>query len=299
MAQVKDMALLACIQELSVRFEDADLFYGHGTDNSWDEAIYLTFSTLGVPFDADDSIGERMLTPEELARIKELARRRIEDRIPVAYLVNEAWFAGLSFRVDERVLIPRSPLGEMIQNQFEPLLSVAPKRILDLCTGSGCIGIASAFAFPEANVDLADISDDALALASENIARHSLGGRVQAVKSDLFASLVPAYELIVSNPPYVSAQEIAELPPEYLHEPSLGLLSEDEGLAIPLQILRDASRFLTDEGLLLMEVGYSWEALAERLPGMPFLWLEFETGGEGVCVLTRQQLLDNQALLQE
>lgn len=299
MTQLNDITLLACIQELSDSFERADLFYGHGTDNSWDEAIYLTFSTLGVPFDVDDSIGERVLMPEERARLKALARRRIEERIPVAYLVNEAWFAGLSFRVDERVLIPRSPLGEMIQNQFEPLLSVAPKRILDLCTGSGCIGIASALAFPEASVDLADISDDALALANENIVRHGLGGRVQTVKSDLFAALTPVYELIVSNPPYVSAQEIAELPPEYFHEPSLGLLSEDEGLAIPIQILRDASRFLSDDGLLLMEVGYSWEALAERLSGMPFLWLEFETGGEGVCVLTRQQLVDNQALLQK
>lgn len=293
----QDVTLLACIQELSERFEAADLFYGHGTDNPWDEAIYLTFSILGVGFDVDDSVGERVLNDEEYDQIQKLAQRRIVERVPVAYLVKTAWFAGLSFKVDERVLVPRSPLGELILNQFEPLLTVAPTRILDMCTGSGCIGIASAIAFPAARVDLSDISLEALALARENIEHHALTSRVQAIHSDLFECLEPRYELILSNPPYVGAAEVADLPPEYRHEPALGLLSEDDGLAIPLQILRDAARFLTPEGVLIMEVGYSWEALAQRLPQMPFLWLEFESGGEGVCALTREELVENEALL--
>ncbi|MDX1489815.1 MAG: 50S ribosomal protein L3 N(5)-glutamine methyltransferase [Pseudohongiellaceae bacterium] len=297
MTQFEGLTLLECIQDLSARFEDAELFYGHGTDNAWDEAIYLSFSLLKVSFDVDDSVGQRILTREELEQINALAKRRIEEHVPVAYLVEEAWFAGLSFKVDKRVLVPRSPLGEMIQNRFEPLLTIAPKRILDLCTGSGCIGIATAIAFPEAKVELADISVDALALAAENIERHQLAERVQAIESDLFEKLNPRYELIVSNPPYVSADEIAQLPPEYRHEPELGLFSEEEGLAIPIQILREAEHYLSDGGILLMEVGYSWEALAARLPGVPFLWLEFESGGEGVCALTKQQLIDSRELL--
>lgn len=209
----------------------------------------------------------------------------------MAYLLGEAWFAGLPFYVDERVLIPRSPIAELILQQFQPLLNEAPGRVLDLCTGSGCIGIATALVFPEASVDLSDISEEALQLAARNIDRHGLQSRVSAVQSDLFAGLQGKYDLIVSNPPYVSAEEVADLPPEYQREPSLGLLSDDEGLAIPLQILRQAPDYLSDNGLLILELGYTWPLLAERYPDLPVVWLEFDGGGEGVLAIGRDALI--------
>ncbi|MCP5357438.1 MAG: 50S ribosomal protein L3 N(5)-glutamine methyltransferase [Pseudomonadales bacterium] len=285
------------LERVSRQFEQAELFYGHGTDNPWDEAVYLVFSALGIPFDCDDNMLQKTLSEDERTRVNALVRERIESRRPVAYLVREAWFAGLPFAVDERVLIPRSPLAELILNEFDPLLERPPARVLDLCTGSGCIGIATALAFPDAEVDLADISAEALILARENIGRHGLEGRVSVHQSDLFASLDGPYDLILCNPPYVSQEEIDELPEEYRHEPALGLHSEDNGLAIPLQILRDAPRYLSEDGLLIMEVGYSHEALAERLPGVPFLWLEFAHGGEGIFALTARQLRDALPLL--
>jgi len=208
----------------------------------------------------------------------------------VAYLVGEAWFCGLPFKVDERVLIPRSPIAELINNRFEPLLVREPLRILDLCTGSGCIGIACALAFEDARVDLSDISADALQLARENVIRHGLQERVQVLESDLLQSLQGPYDLIVTNPPYVSRQEIDDLPAEYRHEPELGLLSFDDGLDIPLRILREAAAHLSEDGLLVLEVGYSREALTARLPEVPLLWLEFGQGGDGVCALTAGQL---------
>ena len=220
--------------------------------------------------------------------------RRIEQRTPVAYLVGEAWFAGLPFNVDERVLVPRSPIAELIQNEFQPMLDAPPRRALDLCTGSGCIGIATALAFPDCQVDLADISQDALAVADSNIRRHGVEGRVRVIQSDLFQGLADEgvrYDLIVSNPPYVSAEEVAELPAEYHQEPALGLLSEDDGLAIPLQILRQAPDFLSEQGVLILELGYSWSVLAERYPQLPVTWLEFDNGGEGVLAIDRASLI--------
>src|SRR5690606_13925517 len=259
---------------LAQRFEEAGLFFGHGTGDPWDEAVYLTFAALGISFDEDDSVMERWLQSQEVAHVEALARRRIEERIPVAYLVGEAWFCGLPFKVDERVLIPRSPIAELINNRFEPLLAAEPQRILDLCTGSGCIGIACALAFEDARVDLSDISRDALQLARENVLRHGLQERVRVLESDLLRSVQGPYDLIVSNPPYVSRQEIDELPAEYHHEPELGLLSQDDGLDIPLRILREAAAHLSEDGLLVLEVGYSRAALTDRLPGVPLLWLE-------------------------
>ena len=286
----KAVMLSDSIEEASLQFERADLFYGHGTDNPWDEAVYLVFSALGISFQEDGSVMSRIVTPEQQRVIAGLVDRRINERIPVAYLVGEAWFAGLPFKVDARVLIPRSPIAELIADRFEALLPEEPRRILDLCTGSGCIGIACALAFPEAGVDLADISEDALSLACENVSRHRVEGRVNVLQSDLFAQMQPGYDLIVTNPPYVSREEVDELPSEYRHEPELGLVSEDDGLDIPVQILRQAATFLNDGGVLIMEVGYSWTALADRLPHVPFLWLEFANGGEGVCMLTKAQL---------
>ncbi len=291
------MVLADCLDELRQRFEAADLFYGHGTDNAWDEAVYLVFSALGISFHEDDSIMSRPVTRGELERLRVLAKRRTDERLPVAYLVGEAWFAGLPFKVDPRVLIPRSPLAELIVEQFAGLLPAAPHKILDLCTGSGCIGIACAVAFPDARVGLADISEDALTLARENVLRHEVAGRVSVIHADLFDGLDEVYDLIVTNPPYVSRQEVDELPEEYRHEPELGLVSNDDGLEIPLRILREAPQHLSENGVLIMEVGYSWQALAERLPQVPFLWLEFANGGEGVCRLTARQLREARLLL--
>ncbi len=285
-----DMSLADCLDELCQQFEQADLYFGHGTDNAWDEAVYLAFSVLGLSFDEDDSIMSRSVTPEEYQRIAALARRRTAERVPVAYLVGEAWFAGLPFKVDSRVLIPRSPIAELIAEEFAGLLPAEPHRILDLCTGSGCIGIACALAFPDVEVDLADISEDALALALENVVRHGVEERVLIIQADLFAGLDEKYDLIVTNPPYVSREEVDELPEEYRHEPELGLVSDDDGLEIPLRILREAPQYLSESGVLIMEVGYSWQALAARLPQVPFLWLEFANGGDGVCMLTARQL---------
>jgi ribosomal protein L3 glutamine methyltransferase len=288
--QEQKLTLGQYLEDLAARFEAADVFYGHGTDNSWDEAVYLSFVTLGLSFAADDSIMLRLLSVAELSRLEALVQRRIQERLPVAYLVGEAWFAGLPFKVDQRVLIPRSPMGELIGAEFAGLLAHAPERVLDLCTGSGCIGIACALTFTEARVDLADISVDALELAQENIVRHELQNRVEAIQSDLFSALSGEYDLIITNPPYVSREEIDELPPEYRHEPELGLFSAAAGLAIPLQILSEAASYLSTDGVLIMEVGYSRDALCERLPQVPFLWLEFDSGGEGVCLLTGRQL---------
>src|SRR5690606_26650599 len=216
-----------------------------------------------IAFSAGDDVSDhkaieqRELTTPESEEIMALADRRISERLPMAYLLKQAWFAGLPFFVDERVLVPRSPIAELVLQQYQPLLPLAPERVLDLCTGSGCIGIATALVFPQAQVDLADISADALTVARTNINQHGLQARVRTCQSDLFGGLEGKYDLIVSNPPYVSAEEVAELPPEYQREPELGLLSYDEGLAIPLEILRQAPHFLTEDGVLVLEVGYS------------------------------------------
>ena len=288
------MNIRECVEFVAQQFDAAQLYYGHGTDNPWDEAVYLVFTVAGVPFDgeADGAYSlDESLDEDTYARIETLMQRRISERRPMAYLLQEAWFAGLPFDVDERVLIPRSPIAELIHNQFEPLLPFPPNRILDLCTGSGCIGIAAAVAFPEAYVELSDISADALELAHRNIRRHQLESRVTALQSDLFAQLQGSYDLIIANPPYVGAQEVAELPPEYRHEPVAALLSEDEGLALPLAILRQAADFLNEHGVLVMEVGHSWSLLADRHPEWPVTWLEFEHGGEGVLAIARSDLV--------
>ncbi len=291
MTAVQMLSLGELLDTLATRFDEAELFYGHGTDNAWDEAVYLAFCALQIPFSADEGIMTRPITLQEQQRVEALASRRLEERLPVAYLVGEAWFAGLPFTVNEQVLIPRSPMAELIQQGFATLLPRTPERILDLCTGSGCIGIATALAFEQSRVDLADISPRALEVARSNVHRHGLDERVQVIESDLFTALPGPYDLILSNPPYVAQEEVDELPPEYRHEPVLGLVSDDEGLAIPLQILREAADFLAPEGVLIMEVGYSREALSERLPEVPLLWLEFANGGDGVFMLTREQLL--------
>ncbi len=279
------------------RFNQEQVFFGHGSDNAWDEAIYLVLSCLHLPWDVDSAAMDARLTMEERKRISMVVDRRITERIPLAYLTNEAWFAGIPFYVDERVLVPRSPIAELIERGFTPwLCGDEVKNILDLCCGSGCIGIGCAAAFPEAQIDLADISTEALAVAQINVDKHHLSRRVQVRQSDLFANLgEKEYDLIVSNPPYVDAQDLATMPEEYQHEPELGLSSGADGLDCIKAIMRSAGRYLSEYGILVAEVGNSEAALREQYEKVPFLWLDFEKGGHGVFVLTKAQLLQHQS----
>lgn len=274
------------------RFNAANLFYGHGTDNSWDEAVQLILPTLYLPIDIPSSLQNSRLLRSERQRIVERVVKRINERTPVAYLTNKAYFCDLEFYVDERVLIPRSPISELIQNHFTPMLAHEPSRIMDLCTGSGCIGIACAFAFPDAEVDLVDISTGALEVAEINIQDHGVEQQVIPMRSDLFNDL-PAvkYDLIVSNPPYVDEEDMNSLPDEYRHEPELGLAAGTDGLKLMRRILADAPDFLTDDGILICEVGNSMLHVQEQYAHIDMTWLEFEHGGHGVFMMTKAQLV--------
>jgi len=280
------------IRDLARRFEDADLSYGHGTDNAVDEAAWLLFATLGLSHDDVPAVYNRIVAADQLAEVDALADRRIRERVPLAYLLQQAWFAGLDFYVDERVLIPRSPLAELIRAQFSPWISAADVGyVVDLGTGSGCIAVAIARAFPAASVDAVDISDEALAVTAINIERHDLADRVHPIRSDFFSELVGSrYDLIVSNPPYVDEHDMRDMPGEYRHEPVRGLAAGADGLDSVHKILQDASRFLTDNGILVCEVGNSQAALERAYPNVAFVWLEFEQGGAGVFLLTKQDL---------
>lgn len=273
-------------------FGEHDVFFGHGTDNAWDEAVHLVLSALHLPWDADSTVLDARLIGAEKERVLMFIEQRVHARMPLPYLTNEAWFAGMPFYVDERVLVPRSPIAELIDNHFAPLLREGPvTRILDLCTGSGCIGIACAYAFPESDVDLADLSEDALDVASINVARHGLESRVIPRHSDLFNALQgEKYDLIVSNPPYVDAEDLATMPEEYGHEPEMALGSGPDGLDITKRILREANDYLTDDGLLVVEVGNSEVHLAEQYPQLPLIWLELEQGGNGVFAISAADL---------
>lgn len=269
------------------------VFLGHGTNEYGDEAVCLLLDTLGMPWDAaDQRLLDARLLPMEMERYVGLMVRRVNERIPAPYLTGRAWFAGLEFSVDERVLIPRSPIAELIEQGFEPWLSAERvQRVLDLCTGGGCIAVALAYAFPDAQVDATDISDDALAVARQNISEHGLDERVHPRQGDGLAAAQGRYDLIVSNPPYVDAADMAALPDEYRHEPGLALASGHDGLDFTRTLLRDAADYLTDDGLLIVEVGNSWEAVVQQWPEVPFFWFEFERGGHGVFMLDRAQLV--------
>jgi len=280
------------------QFNAADLSFVQGMPTAIDEAVYLCLSALHLPPDFSVEYFDCVLTMDERLHVLSMFQQRIEQHKPAAYITNEAWFAGLSFYVDERVLIPRSPIAEMIHQQFS--LWIDPDQvnnILDLCTGSGCIAIACAYAFDHAKVDASDISADALAVAEVNRRDHGLEDRLQLFESDLFESIPDErYDIIVSNPPYVSLQEMAELPAEFQFEPGASALAAGEaGMDIVLPMLVQARDYLTDDGILVVEVGYSKPALEALLPEVPFFWVDFEYGGEGVFVLTADQLEAYQA----
>lgn len=288
-------ALEYCSEALA----SSDVVFGHGTDNPWDEAVQLVLAVADLPLDADSGVLPHPLPAGAFERIEQLLRRRIDEHLPLPYLLGKAWFAGLAFRCDQRAIIPRSPIAELIQRNFQPWYNgPSPQRVLDLCCGGGCIGLAVAHYFPESVVDIVDLDRSALELAAENTRILALEDRVNVIHSDLFSALDgKQYDLILSNPPYVDSADLAAMPREYRHEPELALGSGPDGLALTRRILAQAQQYLRVTGLLVVEVGNSWMALEEAYPGVPFTWLEFEQGGHGVFALSAKELQDYSASL--
>lgn len=278
------------IRQGAAYFEEQGLYFGHGTDNALDEAALLVTWALGMGWEELDQNLQTRIDEFQAKKISDLFVQRASERVPAAYVTGEAWFAGLKFRVNRNVLVPRSPIAELIQNEFSPWLYQQPRRILDLCCGSGCIGLACARYNENAEVVMSDISPEALDIARENIELHRMTSRVQALQSDGFATIQGKFDLIVSNPPYVDAEDLAGMPAEYQAEPQIGLASGTDGLDFTRVILKNAANYLNDKGTLIVEVGNSAEALEKLLPRVPFMWPEFEFGGHGVFVLTREDL---------
>jgi ribosomal protein L3 glutamine methyltransferase len=277
------------------RFNAAGLFFGHGNDNAWDEAVYLTLHTLSLPLDRLEPFLDARLLPSERDALLDIYRRRCEERLPAAYLTNEAWLGEHRFYIDERVIVPRSFIAELLQEQLTPWVEDpwSIESALDLCTGSGCLAILTALAFPEARVDAVDLSPDAIAVAERNVADYDLQDRIELIRSDAFAQLAgKRYDLIISNPPYVNAESVAALPPEYLHEPEMALGSGDDGLDFTRIILREAKKHLSENGLLVVEIGHNREALEAAYPSLPFTWLDTAAGDEYVFMLQAADLPD-------
>lgn len=273
------------------QFEAAGLYYGHGTDNARDEAVFLVFHVLGLTFDAPEASLDVPVSAAALAAVEALVERRLTERKPAAYLTGCMWFAGHEFYVNEQVLVPRSPLAELILEEFQPWQQAdAIRHILDIGTGSGCIAIAAALQFPHALVDATDISTEALVVATRNVARHEVQQRVRLHQADLFPQVQAQYDLILANPPYVPQAEYDELPPEYSHEPRLALVAGDDGLVLVRRILESARRYLTADGILVMDTGGTWPMVEEAFPQLPFVWLDFVNGGDGVLLLRREDL---------
>lgn len=277
------------------RFNGAGLFFGHGSDNAWDEAVYLTLHTLNLPLDRLEPFLDARLLPQERERLLDVFRRRCEDRLPAAYLTNEAWLGEHRFYVDDRVIVPRSFIAELLEEQLTPWIDDpwALESALDLCTGSGCLAILTALAFPNAEVDAVDLSQDALSVAERNVADYQLQDRVSLVHSDAFTALAgKRYNLIISNPPYVNAESVAALPPEYLHEPELALGSGEDGLDFTRIILAEAKKHLTEDGVLVVEIGHNRDELEAAYPTLPFTWLDTQAGDEYVFMLRAEDLPD-------
>ena len=287
------------VQKVTGALEESNLFYGHGTDNPRDEAAWLVLHAANAPLDGSFNDWNRPLSAAEGTLVLANLAERIERGMPLAYILGSAWFAGLEFEVDKSVLVPRSPIAELIFEHFQPWAGApAINKVLDLCTGSGCIGIAIAWHMPWVTVDASDISPAALAVARRNVRKHRLEPRVQVYQSDLFTALRgKTYDLVVTNPPYVARETMLELPREYHAEPELGLVSGTDGLDACLQILAQAPHHLTDGGMLVCEVGESEQRLVGALPGVPFVWPEFSNGGAGVFILSRQDLLQAAPLI--
>jgi len=282
------------LRHCSDALANASLYYGHGTDNAWDEAVQLVLAVADLPPDADATTLAHPLDDAALSRIDSLLRRRIAERIPLPYLIGRAWFAGLPFHCDRRALIPRSPIAELIRNDFRPWYSgPAPERILDLCCGGGSIGLAAAVYCGSARVDLVDVDEDALDLAHRNAQLHGIEGQVEILQSDLYEQLDGCrYDLILCNPPYVNDADLAAMPAEYRAEPRFALEAGGDGLALAHRVLAGAGAHMTEQGLLVVELGASWPALEAAYPEVPFTWVDFEHGGEGVCVLTAREWQD-------
>jgi ribosomal protein L3 glutamine methyltransferase len=275
-----------------VRFAAAALHFGHGTDNAEDEALFLVLHALGWSYDVAEELLHEALDEKQVAAVEAMIAERIASRRPAAYLTGRMWFAGHEFIVDDRVLVPRSPLAEIVVDGFQPWLGQRQiRRLLDIGTGSGCIAIAAALACPEAQVDATDMSAGALAVAARNVVLHGLETRVHLYEADLFPATGERYDLIISNPPYVPLASWSVLPAEYLAEPREALVADDEGLACVNRILRAANGYLAPDGMLIVEVGEIWPAVAAAYPELPFTWLDFEYGGEGVFLLEARDLL--------
>jgi ribosomal protein L3 glutamine methyltransferase len=287
------MTIADWIERCRAAMAAADLHFGHGTDNAGDEAAWLVLHACEAPCDGSFADWGRAVTALQAQRISSLLERRIAERTPLAYLLGEAWFCGLRFRVNREVLVPRSPIAELIRHQFRPWVDPgAVRKVLDLCTGCGCLAVATAQHLPRVEADAADVSAAALDVAADNIERHGLAGRVRPVESDLFGALRSRrYDLIVANPPYVPEAALASLPAEYRAEPALGLRAGRDGLGVLLEILARAAGHLADRGVLICEAGESADRLRRLLEPVPFTWVEFEQGGEGVFTIGRTELL--------
>jgi ribosomal protein L3 glutamine methyltransferase len=283
-----------CLRFAVSRFNEAELFFGHGSHNAFDEAAYLILHTLNLPLDRLDPFLDARLTQSELYDVLDIIERRTEQRIPAAYLTNQAWLGDLSFYVDERVIVPRSFIAELLREQLSPWISDAENvsNVLDICTGSGCLAILAAHAFPNAHVDAADLSVDALDVAQYNVTDYDLEDRISLIESDMFANLKGRkYDLIISNPPYVDALSVAALPQEYKYEPEQALGSGPDGLSATRNILEHAKKHLTDKGILIVEIGHNRDVLEEAFPNLPFTWLDVSAGDEFVFMLHRNDLV--------
>ena len=276
------------------RFNQAKLFFGHGSDDAYDEAVYLILHTLHLPLDRLEPFLDARLTDSERTEVLSIIQQRVEKRIPAAYLTHEAFLGGFSFYVDERVIVPRSFIAELLLEQLSPWIAEPDElgNVLDLCTGSGCLAILAAHAFPYSNVDAVDMSPDALAVAERNVADYALQDRVNLIESDLFTKLSnKQYDLIISNPPYVDAESVSALPQEYLHEPNLALGSGHDGLDATRIILKHAAQHLSENGVLIVEIGHNRDVLEASYPNLPFTWLDVSAGDQFVFMLHRNDLL--------